>query len=107
MWVIAFTTYGTLVLIYGILICWGITMLAGIVFPWTRRDMFERSAVARWRIAGIPAMSVFCALSAAFFAWAFYLLWNDPIAAGHDAIDIWPVVALFVAGVVWYLAIRA
>jgi amino acid transporter len=107
MWVIAFTSYGTLVLIYGILICWGITMLAGIVFPWTRRDMFERTPVARWRVGGIPAMSVFCALSAAFFAWAFYLLWNDPIAAGHDAIDIWPVVALFAAGVVWYLATRA
>ena len=106
MWVIAFTSYGTLVLIYGILVCWGITMLAGVVFPWTRRDLFERSPVARWRVAGIPLMSVFCALGAAFFAWGIYLLWNDPIAAGHDAIDIWPVVGLFAAGAVWYVGTR-
>jgi basic amino acid/polyamine antiporter, APA family len=106
MWVIAYTSYGTLVLIYGILICWGITMLAGIFFPWTRRDMFERSPVARFKVAGIPVMSIACAGSLAFFVWAFVLLWNDPIAAGHDAIDIWPVVGLFAAGIVWYLVTR-
>lgn len=106
MWVIAFTTYGTLVLIYGILVCWGITMASGIVFPWTRREMFERSPVARWKIAGVPLMSIVCALGLAFFVWAFFLLWNDPIAAGHDPIDIWPVAGLFVGGLVWYLATR-
>lgn len=106
MWVIAYTSYGTLVLIYGILICWGTTMLGGIAFPWTRPDMFARSPVARWRIGSIPLMSVFCALSTLFFGWVFYLLWQDPIAAGHDAIDIWPVVGLFVAGAAVYAITR-
>lgn len=106
MWVIAYTTYGTLVLIYGVLICWGTTMLGGVIFPWARKDMFERSPAARWKIGGIPLMSVFCLASAAFFAWVFYLLWNDPIAAGHDPIDIWPVIGMTVAGAVWYGATR-
>ncbi|MBA2311808.1 MAG: APC family permease [Actinobacteria bacterium] len=102
MWVIAYTTYGTLVLIYGILICWGATMLGGVFFPWLRKDMFERSPVSRWKVGGIPLMSVFCLASLAFFGWVFYLLWNDPIAAGHDPIDIWPIVAMTVAGAIWY-----
>lgn len=106
MWVIAYTTYGTLVLIYGVLICWGTTMAGGVVFPWVRKDMFERSPVARWKIGGVPMMSVFCLGSLGFFAWVFYLLWQDPIAAGHDAIDIWPVAGLFAGGALWYGLIR-
>ena len=51
-------------------------------------------------------MSLFCLASAAFFAWVFYLLWNDPIAAGHDAIDIWPVVGMAAGGALWYAATR-
>lgn len=106
MWVIAYTTYGTLVLIYGVLICWGVTMAGGIVFPWRRREMYERSPVARWRLGSIPLMSIFCAGALAFFVWVFYLLWNDPIAAGHEAIDIWPVVGMLAAGAIWYAATR-
>lgn len=107
MWVIAFTSYGTLVLIYGILVCWGITMASGIVFPWTRKEMFMRSPVARWRIGGVPTMSVVCAGALAFFIWVFILLWNDPIAAGHDTVDILPVAGMLVAGGLWYVGIRA
>jgi amino acid transporter len=106
MWVIAYTSYGTLVLIYGVLICWGTTMAGGVVFPWARKDMFERSPVARWKVAGIPLMSVFCLASLGFFAWVFYLLWRDPIAAGHEAIDIWPVVGMLAGGAVWYAVTR-
>ncbi len=102
MWVIAYTTYATLVLIFGILVCWGITMLAGIFFPWTRKAMFERSPVAKWKIGPLPAMSVVNFLALAFMVWAFVLLWTDPIAAGHDAIDIWPWVAMLIGGFVIY-----
>jgi APA family basic amino acid/polyamine antiporter len=107
MWVIAYTTYGTLVLIFGVLACWGTTMLAGVFFPWSRKAMFERSPVANWRVGPLPAFSVVNFLALAFMAWVFYLLWNDPIAAGHDAVDIWPWVALLAGGFVIYVITAA
>lgn len=106
MWVIAFTSYGTLVLIYGILICWGTTMIGGIVFPWRRPEMFQRSPFANWKVAGVPVLSIVCAASLAFFVWVFYLLWQDPIAAGHSSRNIISMAALFGAGIVWYVGMR-
>ncbi len=67
MWVIAFTSYGTLVAIYGVLICWGTTMLGGIIFPWRRPEMYQRSPFANWKIGGLPVLSVVCAASLGFF----------------------------------------
>jgi len=107
MWVIAYTTYATLSLILGILLCWGVTMFAGILFPYIRKDMFARSPVAQYRIGPLPAMSVVCALALAFMAWMFVLLWNDPVAAGHTARSIWSNVGLLIAGAVIYWIMRA
>lgn len=106
MWVIAFTSYGTLVLIYGILICWGSTMLGGILLPWRRPEMFARSPFASWKVGGVPVLSLVCGASLAFFAWVFYLLWQDPIAAGHSSRNLISIGALFGAGIVWYLGVR-
>jgi amino acid transporter len=103
---IAYTTYGTLVLILGILLCWGLSMLAGVLFPYTRKEMFERSPMARYRIGPIPAMSLANLAGLAFMVWWFVLLWNDPIAAGHSARSIWSNVGLLIAGAVIYAVMR-
>jgi basic amino acid/polyamine antiporter, APA family len=105
--VIAFTNYGTLVLVLGLLVAWGTTMLAGVFFPWTRKDLYRRSPVARYKIGPIPVMSVVNFLALSFMAWAFWLLWNDPIAAGHDPIDIGSNLVVLVLGGVLYLVMRA
>jgi amino acid transporter len=81
---IAYTTYGTLVLILGILFCWGLSMLAGVLFPFTRREMFAQSPAAQYRIGPVPAMS----------------------AAGHSARSVWSNVGLLVAGAAVYAVMR-
>jgi amino acid transporter len=106
MWVIAYTSYGTLILIFGILICWGMSMVAGILFPYTRKEMFARSPVAGWRIGPLPTFSVVCFLGLAFMVWVFVLLWNDPIAAGHSARSVWSNVGLLAAGAILYAIMR-
>jgi amino acid transporter len=105
--VIAFTDYGTLVLILGLLLAWGTTMLAGVFFPWTRKELFDRSPAARYKIGPLPVMSLVNFLALAFMAWAFSLLWNDPIAAGHDPIEIGSNLGILVLGAVIYLVMRA
>ena len=105
--VIAFTSYGTLVLILGLLVAWGTTMLAGVFFPWTRKDLFDGSPAARYKIGPVPLMSVVNFLALAFMAWAFWLLWNDPIAAGHDPLDVASNLVILALGAVIYLVMRA
>lgn len=113
MWFIAYRNLALLTLISGILVVWGAAMLAAVAFPRTRPDFFEASPVSQMRFAGMPLMQVTGVLGAAFFAWAFFLLWNDPIAAGPlisaDGISsgFWILAGTVVAGTVWYLAMKA
>jgi len=48
--------------IFGWIVSFILTAIAAIVFPYRRRDDFEASPV-RWRVAGIPLMSIVGALA--------------------------------------------
>jgi amino acid transporter len=105
--VIAFTTLGSLVFIMGTYVVWGITMLIGIVFPYLRPHMFAESPAARYKLGSIPVMSIVSAIAAVFFGWALWLLWNDPIAAGHDTRVLVTLGVTLLLGVLLYVVMYA
>ena len=82
MWLIAYRNIAFLSLIEALVVVWGAAMVAAILFPRTRRELFQASPAAGSRIGRVPVMVVTAAISLAFFALVLYLLWNDPIAAG-------------------------
>jgi APA family basic amino acid/polyamine antiporter len=47
----------------------GVTMVAAIVFPWVRRDLYEASPAAKYKVAGLPLLSV---AGAGFLAFVIY-----------------------------------
>lgn len=102
---IAFTTLGTLVIIQALIIVWGLCMLAAVFFPYTRRDLYEKSPAARYQILGLPAMTVTGAISTVFMAWVFWMLWNDAYAAGHSPVAVGTIAGMFIAGLILYLGI--
>jgi basic amino acid/polyamine antiporter, APA family len=48
------------------------TLIAGMILPWRKRELFENSAVGRYRIAGAPVMAVTSGLAAIFLGWNIY-----------------------------------
>jgi hypothetical protein len=34
------------------------TLIAGMILPWRKRELFENSVVGRYRIAGVPVIAV-------------------------------------------------
>jgi basic amino acid/polyamine antiporter, APA family len=109
MWLIAYRNIAFLSLIEALVVVWG----AAILFPRTRRELFQASPAAGSRIGGVPVMVVTAVLSLAFFALVLFLLWNDPIAAGpmftlsHLSREFWIVLGIVVFGVAWFLGTRA
>jgi APA family basic amino acid/polyamine antiporter len=107
MWLIAYKSIALLSLIEALLVAWGVAMAAAVVFPARRRGFYDASPV-RWRIAGVPVMSIAGAVAAIFFVYVGYLLWNDPVAAGpmftlhHLSREFWIVLGIVVFGVVWF-----
>jgi amino acid transporter len=112
MWLIAYRNIAFLSLIEALVVVWGAAMLAAVLFPRSRRELFDASPAAGSRLGGVPLMAVTGAVSLVFFALVLYLLWNDPIAAGpmftlhHLSREFWLVLGVVVFGVAWFLGTR-
>jgi len=112
MWLIAYRNIAFLSLIEALVVVWGAAMLAAILFPRSRRELFDASPAAGSRLGGMPLMAVTGAVSLAFFALVLYLLWNDPIAAGpmftldHLSREFWLVLGTVAFGLAWFLGNR-
>ena len=48
------------------------TSIAATILPWWKKDLFEASPVARFKILGLPLIAVAGAISTLFFAWVLY-----------------------------------
>jgi len=112
MWLIAYRNIAFLSLIEALVVVWGAAMLAAVLFPRSRRELFDASPAAGSRLGRVPLMAVTGAVSLAFFALVLYLLWNDPIAAGpmftldHLSREFWLVVGVVAFGIAWFLGTR-
>jgi amino acid transporter len=108
MWLIAFHGIALLTLIEALLVIWGSAMAVAIVFPWIGKKYFNASPAQAYRFLGLPLMTVTGAITTAFFATAFVLLWSDDNAAGAlfdkaHRTELWIIVGTLVAGLAWYI----
>jgi basic amino acid/polyamine antiporter, APA family len=99
--------FATLVGIFGFILGFLLVSVSAIVFPYRMRDVFEASPV-RWRVGGIPVVSIVGALSVValvIMAWAFL---TDPSAGlnGRPGL-VWMNVGIFASGLVIYAIARA
>ncbi|MFI5281787.1 MAG: hypothetical protein ACHQ0J_01495 [Candidatus Dormibacterales bacterium] len=96
---LCFTTIFQLVIFIEVaVVAWGIVLVAGVFFPYTRKEMYEKSPISNMKILGLPVMTVACALGA-IAAFAFFVdLWSDSIAAGHSTNSVAILIGWFVGG---------
>lgn len=100
---LAFTTFFQLVIFIEVaVLAWAIVLLAGVFFPYRRPDIYGKSPLANMKIAGIPVMSVACALGAAAAIFFFFNLFFDDFAAGHSRHSMSVLIGWFVGAFVLY-----
>src|SRR4029077_14469287 len=49
------------------------TVVAAIILPWRRKDLYDASPIARYKIAGIPTITIVAVITAVFLA---FMLWE-------------------------------
>jgi APA family basic amino acid/polyamine antiporter len=104
---LTFTTYfATVVFIEVGVVAWTIILAAGVLFPYRRPDLYEKSPIAGLRVLGLPAMSVACALGAIAGAAYFVNLLFDSFAAGHSWHSMSVLIGWFAAGFVIYWVMK-
>jgi amino acid transporter len=112
MWLIAFKAVVFLTFIEVLLLVWGIVMVCAVLFPFTRRRLYQASPARNFKLAGIPVMPAAGAISAVFMGVMFVLLWNDPNAAGpliHPSkmpVEAWITLGTAIAGAAWYIGAK-
>lgn len=112
MWLIAFKAVVFLTFIEVLLVVWGTVMVAAVLFPITRKRMYEASPARNFKLAGIPIMPAAGAVATVFFAVMFWLLWEDPNAAGpliHPSkmpVEAWITLGALIAGTAWYVGAK-
>jgi APA family basic amino acid/polyamine antiporter len=100
---LAFTTFFQLVIFIEVaVLAWALVLLAGVFFPYRRPDIYGRSPLANVKIAGLPIMSVACALGAIAAFLFFFNLFFDDFAAGHSRHSMSVLIGWFVGSFVVY-----
>ena len=84
-----------------------LTMISAIVFPYVRKDMFNRSipTVTR-KVAGVPVMSILGVLGAIALAINFYWLFAAPAVSGVSPISALVVVATYLIFIGVYFVVK-
>lgn len=95
-WISYFITL--IVFIEIALVAWGLVLAAGVVFPYKRPHMYEKSPIANKKVLGLPLMTVLCGLGCVGATFYFWVLFFDSFAAGHDPVRLAIMGATFVAG---------
>lgn len=64
--------------ILGIFVQSYVLMVSGMVFPFRRKELFERSPIS-YKIGGVPVMSILGLLGFMYNTWLFYVFMTEPI----------------------------
>lgn len=113
MWLIAFKAVAFLTFIEVLLVVWGAVMISAVAFPVLRKSLYASSPAKNFRVLGVPVMPAAGVIATLFFALAFWLLWEDPNAAGplikpsKMPVEAWITLGAIVVGTAWYLGAKA
>jgi amino acid transporter len=76
------------------------------ILPWRRRDIYNASPIAKYRVAGIPLITVAAFLFMVILGFAIVKWFQDSVYGVNLRASEWYMLALYVAAVVIYLASR-
>jgi amino acid transporter len=54
------------------------TALGGALFPWTRKEVYNTSAIAKYKVGNVPLITICGVIATAFSAWMLYLYLTVP-----------------------------
>jgi APA family basic amino acid/polyamine antiporter len=79
------------------------TAIAAIILPWRKKTLYENSAIARYKILGIPMITVTGAITAAFLAFNLWYWFDKDLYAVNNADSLKFMGAMYVLALVIYV----
>src|SRR5207302_9052284 len=88
-----------------------VTVVAAVILPWRRKDLYEASRIARYKVAGVPAISIVGVITGVLqlfmlYQWSFNPdnLYGTTLQKTQSS--MWYFIATYVVAVIIYVAAR-
>ncbi len=82
------------------------TSIAAIVLPWRKKRLYESSPLARYKVAGIPLISIAGTITAVFLAWNLWKWLDDSLYAVNNKTSLVFMGSMYVLALVIYVAAK-
>ncbi|HWO69739.1 MAG TPA: APC family permease [Actinomycetota bacterium] len=82
------------------------TAFAATILPWRRPRIFENSPIARYRVAGVPLISIGGAVTFLFLAWLLYLWLRDDVYGVNNPTSLRYMGILYALALVIYVVAK-
>jgi APA family basic amino acid/polyamine antiporter len=79
------------------------TSIAAMILPWRKPHLYQNSPIARYKIAGIPLITVSGFLTAAFIGFNLYHWFTNDLYAVNDKTSLWFMGVMYLTAVVIYV----
>ena len=82
------------------------TSIAAILLPWRKKRLYDSSPLARYKVAGIPLISITGAITAIFLGWNLWKWFADDLYAVNNKTSLWFMGSMYLLALVIYVVAR-
>jgi basic amino acid/polyamine antiporter, APA family len=82
------------------------TLIAGMILPYRKRELYENSAVARYRIGPVPLITICSGLAALFLGWNIYEWLTNSVYGVNNKTSLVFMGAMYVLAIVLYVTAK-
>jgi amino acid transporter len=82
------------------------TAIAAIILPWRKKELFKNSPIARYKVLGIPLITLAGLLTAAFLGWNLYQWFSSSLYAVNNKQSLVFMGAMYALAIIVYIVAR-
>jgi len=71
------------------------TAIAAVVLPWRKKSLYENSTIARYKVGGVPLITISGAITAGFLGWMLFKWFTDSLYAINNKASLRYLVVLY------------
>ena len=79
------------------------TSIAAIILPWRKKTLYENSAIAKYKVAGIPLITITGTVTALFLAWNLYEWFSNANYAVNNKQSLVFMASMYILALVIYV----
>jgi APA family basic amino acid/polyamine antiporter len=79
------------------------TVVAAAILPWRRKDIYDSSPIARYNVAGIPALTIASVITGAFLVWTLFQWFSNSLFGVNNRTSLYFMGAMYILAIVIYV----